>query len=389
MVSLKNNRSRHSIYLNQSLYLPTLLCVLLLCTCSDVNPEALTLSKIEPVYMTEDEFISSVKMDTSRELVKPGKVISSNGILFVNEINKGIHIIDNTDPVEPVKIGFLTIPANRDLGVKGNFLYADSYSDLLVFNIEDITDPKLVSRRKGVFLNLPILYQNFPYHGADSTKGIVVDWKTVQFTDTCESDDCYIISRRFGVQGALLATNESSIPNKKASEFLEEVSQPMERFAIANSHLYAIDLNSLVTLDISSLEPQVVHKEEVDWGIETIMIYHGYIYLGSRDALYIYSIANPEEPVQVSNYKINNAVRLGIIGNYLFISEGDEGIRIMDVSNPMDLEEVHYTADMSAFGIFPHASVLMISGSSGIVQYDYSNIGEIAYLSTIPIRSRN
>lgn len=380
--------SKRSLIINRNnnLLVPALLCVLLLSACSDPKAEALTWSKLEPVYMTEHEFISSVKMDTSRDLEKPGKVLSLNGFLFVNEINKGIHIIDNTDPIEPVNVGFLTIPANRDIGILGNLLYADSYSDLLVFDIEDITNPKLVSRKKGIFLNLPILYQSFPYHTSDSTKGIVVDWKKVELEDVCESDDCYIISRRFGVQSALLATNKSPIRDKQASQFLEKVSQPMERFAIAGNHMYAIDLNRLVTLDINNLEPRVVHKEEVDWGIETIMIYQEYIYLGSRNALYIYSIANPEKPVQVSAYNMNNARRLGILGNYLFVSEGDQGIRILDVSNPQNLVEVHYTADMSAFGIIPHNNVLMITGSSGIVQYDYSNAGEIAYLSTIPVR---
>lgn len=431
MVYLNKNLSlRISISSNSSLVL--LLGVFFFSACTDSKIQTLTWTEFEPVYMTEQEFISAVKMDTIRDLENPGKIYFSNGFLFVNELNKGIHIIDNSDPSSPVNIGFLTIPATRDIAVRGNFLYADSNSDLLVFNIENIESPELVSRKKGVFLSLPIIYLSFPYRDVDPALGIVVDWKEVEHKETCESEDCYIVSRRFGNDAAFSVLNASSSPSNNTAI---GVGGSMARFAISGDYLYAVDLNNLITLDISSVEPDITHQEEVSWGIETIFPYQENIYLGSRSAMYIYSIADqrtpsllsvyehltscdpvvvegnlayvtlregsaclrgvnrleiiniedPTNPQEIAIYDMIHPHGLGIDGNHLFISEGDNGIKVLDVTDPLNVKELRHITDIKTFDVIPHNNVLMITGSTGIVQYDYSNINEIAHLSTIPV----
>lgn len=412
-----------------------LLVALFISSCKDTKIQTLTWTEFEPVYMTEQEFIDAVKMDTSRDLENPGKIYFSNGYLFVNELNKGIHFIDNSNPSSPVNIGFLNIPATRDIAVKGNFLYADSNTDLLVFNIENIENPVLVNRKKGIFMTLPFIYLSFPYQAADPTKGIVVDWKEVEKKETCESEDCYIVSRRFGNWAAF---NDITLASSSNSNSTEGVGGSMSRFAISGDYLYAVDLYNLITLDISSVEPNVTHEEEVGWGIETIFPYEENIYLGSRNAMYIYSIANqetpgllsvyghltscdpvvvednlayvtlregdlcprgvnrleiidiedPTSPFEVATYDMLSPHGLGIDGNYLFISEGDRGIKILDVTDPLDAIELRHITDIKTFDVIPYNNVLMITGSSGIVQYDYSNINEITHLSTIPVQEK-
>lgn len=57
---------------------------------------------------------------------------------------KGIHIIDNSNPVNPHSIAFIQILANKDMEIRGDYLYADSLMDLVVFDISNINDIRQV-----------------------------------------------------------------------------------------------------------------------------------------------------------------------------------------------------------------------------------------------------
>ncbi|HUR12281.1 MAG TPA: hypothetical protein VM012_12975, partial [Flavitalea sp.] len=101
-----------------------------------------------PVFKTLTEARADMKSGASREIENPGKIFTIGKYIFVNEINRGIHIIDNTDPMHPVNKSFINIPGNADLAVHNTTLYADSYSDLVSFDIslaENITAKNFVS----------------------------------------------------------------------------------------------------------------------------------------------------------------------------------------------------------------------------------------------------
>ena len=143
----------------------------------------------EPVYMSWEKFRSSVEVLPPRKILKRGKIYVKDQYLYVNEPNVGIHVIDNTDPSNPVQKCLISIPGNIDLAIRGSYLYTDSYVDLLVFaltvNPEDIV---LIRRIKDVFPYNP--RQNSPFEGGsrgmfmpdhpDRDKGIVTGWRPIQ-----------------------------------------------------------------------------------------------------------------------------------------------------------------------------------------------------------------
>jgi hypothetical protein len=89
-----------------------------------------------PVYMERKTLEKSVfYTDESRELQNPGKVYAKGATLFVNERYKGIHVIDNTDPANPVRKGFVVAPGCIDIAVKDNILYLDNSVDLVAFDL--------------------------------------------------------------------------------------------------------------------------------------------------------------------------------------------------------------------------------------------------------------
>ncbi|MFM7859392.1 MAG: hypothetical protein ACKO96_47580, partial [Flammeovirgaceae bacterium] len=100
----------------------------------------------EPVYTTTSEIRSSVAAIAPQEIKEAGKIYIKDNWLFVNEVGKGIHLIDNTNPAAPQVKNFLNIPGNYDLAIKGNVLYADSYIDLIAFDISDKSSIKILKR---------------------------------------------------------------------------------------------------------------------------------------------------------------------------------------------------------------------------------------------------
>src|SRR5215210_6466841 len=78
-----------------------------------------TYSLYIPVYKTVAEVRADIKSDASVPVEKPGKIFVSGNYIFLNEINKGVHIIDNSNPGSPVNKYFIAIPGNLDLAVKG------------------------------------------------------------------------------------------------------------------------------------------------------------------------------------------------------------------------------------------------------------------------------
>ena len=103
--------------------------IIVLFSCEDEIIEERTLNV--PVYMSYETFRESVSQEESRDLEYPGKIYFKDNYIFINEVSKGIHIIDNANPSNPENVGFINIPGNVDIAIKENILYADSYIDVL------------------------------------------------------------------------------------------------------------------------------------------------------------------------------------------------------------------------------------------------------------------
>jgi hypothetical protein len=130
-----------------------------------------------PVYMSAIDK-NDVSISTARLTEQSGKIYAFGNYIFQNDVNKGIHIIDNTDPLHPQKIAFLNIPYNTEFAVKGNYIYANNGSDLVVVDVRDVMKPAVVKRLPDAF---PYISQQFPpqpgnFVCPDPGKGIVVDW---------------------------------------------------------------------------------------------------------------------------------------------------------------------------------------------------------------------
>jgi hypothetical protein len=109
--------------------------------------------KYTPVFMERSELEKSVSYKAGeRALVDPGKICYRAPYIFVNERYKGIHVINNSDPANPLNEGFIVAPGCIDMAMKGNTLYIDNAVDLVAF---DFATKTVTERIRDLFPEPP------------------------------------------------------------------------------------------------------------------------------------------------------------------------------------------------------------------------------------------
>jgi hypothetical protein len=140
-----------------------------------------------PIYATEAELADIRYINTPLPTENAGKIYICGNYIFQNEVEKGFHIIDNQNTSNPVKIGFLKVPKSTEIAIKANYLYTNNYTNLVIINISNPTNPVLANKIANSF---PATMQDKPTNtGAsflcpDNTKGIIIRW---EFTNDIES----------------------------------------------------------------------------------------------------------------------------------------------------------------------------------------------------------
>lgn len=138
-----------------------------------------------PVYSTPDQ--SELKVVAPTAIKSPGKIYIYNQYLLVNEINRGIHVFDNSVPAQPRPIGFIQLVGNSDMAIKDDVLYADHMGDLVALTFENF---ELITERGRLPLsswNSGVPPPKSQYFACiDPSQGLVVAWKSAKlFNPEC------------------------------------------------------------------------------------------------------------------------------------------------------------------------------------------------------------
>ena len=408
--------------------------------CADTCEETNYFVYYEPAYATSAEIKAAVKVEEPIPLSDIGRIYFKDGILYINESGKGIHIIDNKNPKSPRPLSFLHIPGNYDLAIRGNTLYADSYVDLVAFDISDLANIKEVNRIEKLFNNYSTLGMM-----VSSDKGILTEWRKVEQVSVRETD-CNAIYQPWGGiyydRGvAMLASTAQSFNSKTA--FAPTSSQAgiggsMARFTINGDFLYGLDGANLDVVDVSEQSKPVAKNEiQLSWDVETLFPNKNNLFVGSRTGMYILDLNIPTQPTIVSQYshlrscdpvvvegdyayvtlrsgsacegftnqlevidisnlkmptikntyQMTNPHGLGIDQGTLFICDGADGLKVYDASNvsAISANQLAHYKEINAFDVIPFQQIAMVIGKDGLYQYDYSDIKNIKLISQLPI----
>jgi len=146
------------------------------CFCPDCEPPY---GNADPVYLSYEELRQPTKLVPPDSIIKPGKIWVSGKYLLVNDLNRGIHVFDNTNPKSPQNLGLILIPGNVDLATKGSVLFADSFIDFVAIDLERLPEIVVLKRMNDIFPYNP--YQmiddpNIYLTGLDQSKGVVIGY---------------------------------------------------------------------------------------------------------------------------------------------------------------------------------------------------------------------
>lgn len=112
-------------------------------------------SAYKPILMDREELENSISFTGEQEMINAGKIYLKGNTIYINEKYKGIHVIDNTDPSNPKKTGFIVIPGCIDMAMKDDILFADNSIDLISINVADGPSQLTVTKRLiGIFPEL-------------------------------------------------------------------------------------------------------------------------------------------------------------------------------------------------------------------------------------------
>jgi hypothetical protein len=159
-------------------YLPLLALFFAACTIEPSGPPG-TMMAYVPIYQTTTVY-NDINVQGPQPTINAGKIYAYGSYLFQVDQQRGIHIIDNSTPAQAHKIAFLNVPLCSEIAIKQSQLYTNNLNDLVVFDLTDITAPKLVKRLEKAF---PLIDQQYPqlsniyFECPDTTKGVVVGWE--------------------------------------------------------------------------------------------------------------------------------------------------------------------------------------------------------------------
>ena len=264
------------------------LCVLMGCKDDGVRVEVVRYAINEPVFMSISEFRNSVKVtDEVVPITKRGKICFYKDYLYISSPDKGIHIVDNRNPASPRIAGFVELIGNEDLSIKDDKLYADSYVDLVWFDISDPERPELEGRVENAFrYALPTIENgygfdyNMCYSEEARAKGVVVGWEPKEREETIYHYPSY---------GGDLMANDAA-PGTST----QGVNGSMARFSIYGKYLYTVEQNVMCVFDLSGDKPVLTTNDIwLQRDVETLFNYKDKMFMGTPTGMLIYSLEDP------------------------------------------------------------------------------------------------
>ena len=150
---IKSKSFLRTVSLSLGVIVAALILLFALSGCTDTCNTTTSYTTYKPVLASMADLRMEVAVLPPQERENPGKIYIYGQYLLLGDPGKGIHVFDNSDKTNPLAISFVNIPGNVDMAVRGGILYADSYIDLLVFDMNDPTNISLTSRLENVFPN--------------------------------------------------------------------------------------------------------------------------------------------------------------------------------------------------------------------------------------------
>lgn len=197
------------------------------------------------------------------------------------------------------------------------------------------------------------------------------------------------------------------------------------KMTLAGDYLYAISGSSVQLFDVSTpSSPAPWSKVDIDWDIQTLFPYGDYLLVGAADGVHILDNTDPAAPQYVGDFQhatardpvvaqdgvayvtlrrdltqpgpgIANQMNvldisdvtqpalletvpmqapsgLSIRGNRLYVCDGEAGLKVFDLTDPVKPEVVHVIPGLDCSDVIATDELLYVIDDLGLSQYDLS-----------------
>ncbi len=399
---------------------------ILISSCDSDDPQKEQAKFAVPTVKSLAEIRDNVSVSSARQTNSDGKIYVAEHYLFYIAKEQGVHVFNNTNPAAPVNIAFINIEGVHDISVKGDYLFADNFVDLLVFDISNIQNITLVRTVENTIGFSPIFPDDavfYDYTVTPTGDEIITGFK-IEMRDM--PDEQAII----WAEDALASFNSASGNIGTGGSYA--------RFQIRNNALYTIDSYKLNVFNITNPLTTFFDKEVymMQWfgggEFETLFIQKNILFVGSTTGMYtvdasdefnpyfvsgfshatacdpvvvneytayitvrggsscgaiddqinVIDVTDIANPTLLSTYLIDEPYGLGIKNGTLYVGCGNNGLKVFNAANSAALT-LENTYEGNVKDIIPLDSHLIIIGDNKITQYSYGPNFTLNQLSQI------
>ena len=166
--------------------LVSLLTLLFSCVERDRFSDPAFISAYKPVLMDRESLEWSIRWEPPSEIKSPAKIYYKDNYILISERYKGVHVVDNADPKNPVVKGYISVPGCVDMAIKESILYVDNAVDLVAIDLSKIGTGQ-IEVKKRIKESFPDLAPpdglSVPYRytkGNRPQNSVIVNWVKIK-----------------------------------------------------------------------------------------------------------------------------------------------------------------------------------------------------------------
>ncbi|MBE0434023.1 hypothetical protein IBX73_11250, partial [candidate division WOR-3 bacterium] len=286
------------------------------------------------------------------------RVMAANNLAVVSECYPpGISIIDIADPGNCLVLDSYEFLHESDnswspqIALQGDYLYATAKDSGL--RVLDISDPTNITEIghcpiPGSSPNSPALVMNIAVQGEYAFLGCRRSAYPLAIVNVADPANPFLVS---------------GIPNSTSFNYVLDLS-------VNGAYVYCGANSGLKVVDVSNpYDPVYIAQCSLSTYCEPICASGDYVYLGDspNGTLWIIYVANPYNPFVVGQCPELSVSDISIYGNYVFLAE-TQGLRILDVTEPANWQEVGYyrTPYMDCYGVDAEGGSVYLATQQGM-----------------------
>lgn len=337
-----------------------------------------------PSNPTEEDYISLWDYVTGVHAVYP--------YLYVANSDRGLRILDITDPANPIPRGYdESFSAHRVFSL-GDYAYVATTHGLWIVDVSNPNNPTNLSYYDSNVNSAYDVYIRGSYaYIADLDEGLKIMDVTVPanplFLGGYDTDgyahsvfstgnDAYVADMDNGL--VILDVQQSSNPSLEGHFFTGDGAADV--FVSSNIAYVAGYRSGLRIYDVSTPTSPVAMGALDTYRITSVYVSGDYAYVCADDNndyyLIIIDVSNPSNPTEEGSYfSLNEVNDIFVEGDYAYIAVEIDGLRIIDISNPSSPQEVsYYSLADEANGVFVSLPYAFIAdGEDGLRILNVSN----------------